>query len=88
MNKPDTVTAMYQLLDQIESAMPFDLSEAQICSGLCIGCSKKLLEYIFIELNQWKIALADGEKPKLGDIEKLAKTGKKIYRVLELNHLV
>jgi hypothetical protein len=86
--KPNTQDAMRQLIQQIKQAMPFDLPESQICSGICIGCAKKLLEYLTIELDTWEARLDAGEVPTLGDVEKLAKSSKKIYRVMQLNKLV
>lgn len=79
---------MQQLIMQIRQAIPFDLPESQICSGICIGCAKKLLEFLISELDGWEFRLNQGATPTLGDIEKLVKTSKKIYRVLELNKLV
>ncbi len=43
--KPDTRTAMRNLIGQIRTAIPFDLPEAQMCSDSCDGCSIKLLEF-------------------------------------------
>ncbi len=68
--------------------MPFGLSEAEICSGECIGCAKKLLEFLDQELEEWNTRLDQGEVPRLGDISKLAKTSTKIYHVLAKNNLV
>ena len=86
--KPDTRTAMVQLIGQIREAVPFNLSEAEICSGTCQGCARKLLDFLDQELAQWDSFLAQGGKPKLGDISKLAKTSRKIYRAMEKNNLV
>ena len=73
---------------QIREVMPFGLSEAEICSGECIGCAKKLLEFLDQELEEWSTRLNHGEIPRLGDITKLAKTAAKIHRVLIRNNLV
>ncbi len=40
--KPKTRDAMMQLIDQVRTAIPFDTSEAELCSGTCHGCPKKL----------------------------------------------
>jgi len=68
--------------------MPFDMPEANICSGGCQGCSLKLLEYLDTELENWEFKLNAGELPSLGEISQLAKTSKKIYKVLQKNELV
>lgn len=39
--KPNTAVAMQQLLDTIRSNVPFGLKEADMCQGICRGCSKK-----------------------------------------------
>ena len=68
--------------------MPFDLPEANLCSGKCNGCSQKLLDYLDSELENWEYRLKDGHLPDFGDINRIAKTSKKIYRVLQHNGLV
>jgi len=86
--KPDTRTAMHELIRQIRSRIPFDMPEAQACTGICNGCSQKLLEYLDTELISWELRLTQGEMPTLGDIKGLARSSIKIYRVLHKNQLV
>ena len=86
--KPDRPTAMRKLIQQVRTAMPFDLPEANLCSGKCNGCSQKLLDYLDVELEDWEYRLDAGETPDFGDINKIAKTSKKIYRVMKINGLV
>ncbi len=86
--KPDRTIAMRQLIKQVRRAMPFDLPEANLCSGQCNGCSQKLLDYLDSELEGWEYRLKDGETPDFGEIQRIAKTSKKIYKVLERNGLV
>lgn len=89
MKKPNTTSAMTALVGQIRAQIPFDeLDEARVCSGKCVGCAKKLLEYLEQEVIHWEYSLARGEAPNLGDINKLARSAKKIYKVLQLNNLV
>lgn len=89
MKKPDTTSAMLDLVQQIRAHIPFDeLDDARVCSGVCIGCAKNLLEYLEQEIIYWESSLARGEIPSLGDINKLARSAKKIYKVLQLNNLV
>ena len=86
--KPDRPTAMKQLIQEVRAAMPFELPEAYICAGVCKGCSLKLLEYLDMELDNWEYKLNEGESPSLGDISRLAKSSKKIYKILVQNELV
>ncbi len=86
--KPDTPTAMKNLIEQVRESIPFGLSEAEICIGTCRGCPKKLMEYLDQELESWNDRLNAGEIPTLGDVSILAKTSGKIHRALSKNHLV
>ena len=86
--KPDTSTAMQNLIDEVRSAIPFGASEAQLCADTCKGCSMKLLEFLDTELEDWEQKLQDGVKPSFGDINRMAKTCKKIYMVLKKNGLI
>jgi hypothetical protein len=87
--KPNTADAMRNLTQDIRRAIPFDeMNDARVCAGLCIGCAKKLLEYLEQEVEYWETQLALGETPSLGDVQKLARSGKKIYKVLQLNKIL
>lgn len=86
--KPDVATAMRQMISQIRGTLPFDAPEAQICQGPCDGCSMKLLNYLDDELMAWEQRLDQGERPGLADLSRLAKTSRRIYRVLEQNGLI
>lgn len=86
--KPQTPEAMGQLIRQVRQALPFEQSELYLCNGICKGCSLKLLDYLDMELMDWEARLQQGEKPNLGDIQRLAKTSRKVYRVLDKNGLV
>lgn len=89
MNKSRTPQAMAQLIEQIEIAIPFnELNEARLCSGKCIGCPKKLLEYLEQEVLHWQSSLNTGDVPSLGDVQKLARSSKKIHRVLVANEVL
>lgn len=79
---------MEALLQQIKAAIPLGMPEAEICVGECFGCPKKLLEYLDTEVEFWESELACGETPTLGDIDRLAKSSKKIYKALKKNDLV
>jgi len=86
--KPDTSTAMQNLIDEVRTTMPFDAGEAQLCADSCNGCSLKLLEFLDMELQDWEQKLQDGVVPSFGDIHKMGKTCKKIYMVLKKNGLI
>lgn len=86
--KPDTTTAMHQLIAQIRQRIPFDLPEAYVCSDNCNGCSLKLLEFLDMELLDWERRLVEGERPNFGDIKRMVKMARSIHRVLVKNGLV
>lgn len=88
MKKPDTRTAMYQLIRQVRTAFPFDASETSLCSDECSGCSKKLLEFVSMELDDWETKLDDGARPGLADLDRMARTCRKVYEVLQRNELI
>jgi len=86
--KPDTRHAMQRLIAEIYRAIPVDMPAAQLCAGPCSGCPKKLLEFLDSELESWNTRIAQGESPRLGDLSKLARTARKIHRVLLRNGLL
>ncbi len=86
--KPNTQAALQQVIDQARQTIPFDLTEAQLCSGLCHGCSKKLLNFLEMELDSWETRMDSGEVPTLGDVSSLARMSKKIYVALSKSGLV
>lgn len=79
---------MRALIRQVRGAIPFEDPAAQACPELCKGCTPKLLELLDMELGAWEERLEQGERPTLGDVDRLAKMSKKIYRVLQQNGLV
>ena len=90
MKKPDTRTAMQALINEVRQTIPFDTPEAVMCSddSSCQGCSLKLLEFLSMELDNWQQKLEDGEVPNFGDLQKLGKSSRAVYKVLEKNGLV
>lgn len=86
--KPDTTTAMHQLIAQVRQAIPFGLPQAQACTGECNGCTVKLLDYLDGELADWEARLAAGQRPSLGDLHRLGRTSRRVYLVLAANGLV
>jgi hypothetical protein len=87
-NKPDSSTAMRMLIAEIRDTLPFDIPETQICTDPCRGCPVKLMDYMRSELEAWEQRLDAGEKPGLGDLSRLEKKGRKVYRMLRENKLV
>lgn len=87
--KPKTTVVMFNIIQQIGETFPFAISEQELCADTCsYGCPKKLLEYIDMEITEWEQRLENGEIPDFRDIQRLSKTGRNIYRVLEKNNLV
>jgi hypothetical protein len=86
--KPDPSTAMRLLIEQVRAAMPFDVPRARLCDGRCDGCSQKLLDWLEQELDGWQARLAAGEQPRLGDVDRLARSSRKVHAVLVRNGLV
>jgi len=85
--KPNPGQAMRLLIDEIRRAIPFETAEAELCDGACSCCAKKLLEWLDSELAGWDQRLRQGEQPTLGDIDRLARSSRKIYRALEKDGL-
>lgn len=85
MSKPNTKTAMQQLIAQIQQAIPLNLNEAQMCQGECLGCSKKMLEMLDAEISYWQYTDAI---PSLKDLKNLENIGRRTYKILKRNQLV
>lgn len=75
------------LIDQIRTGLPFDVPESRICQGPCQGCPLKLLDYMETEILDWERRLEEGDKPGLADLSRLAKSAKRVKRVLDKNGL-
>lgn len=87
--KPDTKTAMYRLLDVIREHIPFGLKEADMCQGICRGCSKKMMEMLDAEVSQWQADL-DNElaDPTLADLVFMEKLARRTEKILRRNKLM
>jgi hypothetical protein len=88
MRKPSPEQAMHRLLLQIREQIPLDLPEATICGGNCIGCPKKMQQFLQLEIDIAEQQLQQGEKPLLGDISRLANIAKKVHRCFKKNGLI
>jgi hypothetical protein len=86
--RPRTTQAMRNLILEVRTALPLDVSPDEICTDECRGCSIKLIDYIAMEMDYWEYRLDDGVIPTFGDLDKLARSCKKIYRALLKNGLV
>ncbi len=87
-SKPDTPEAMRRLIAEIRATIPMDLSEAELCRDGCNACSLKLLEFLSSELEGWEARLDAGEKPGLAELSQLARSARKIHRVLVRNGVI
>ena len=88
ITKPDTQTAMRNLIADIRSAIPFDTPQEKLCNGPCTGCAKKLLDYLDMELEEKEAAINAGHIPGLGEINRLKKSAVKIHAALNKNGLI
>lgn len=81
---------MQKLINEVRQTIPFDSPETVICADdtNCQGCSVKLLEYLSMELGNWQQQLDDGVVPDFGDLNKLGKSSRAVYKVLQKNGLV
>ena len=86
--KPSTHQAMQQMINDARAAIPFDLTEAELCSGICQKKKKKLLNFLEMELQSWEYRLNQGEIPTFGDLQRLAKTSRKIFTALSKSGLI
>ena len=79
---------MQNLITQIRETLPFDAPEAEMCANNdCRGCSKKLLEYLAMELDSRQADLGRGLIPTFGDLKKLGDAARKVHKVIERNGL-
>ncbi|MCK7579003.1 MAG: hypothetical protein MZV65_26910 [Chromatiales bacterium] len=79
---------MRDLIRRVRADLPFEASEAQVCTGICQGCSRKLLDFLASELDDWEQRLDAGERPGLGDLSRLMQTSRKVRCVLIRNGLI
>ena len=83
--KPDRKSAMQNIITLVRADFPFDAPDAQICGDTCVGCPKKLLELVEIEIMHWESEIENGESPTFDDISGFAKLCKNIRRGLVRN---
>ncbi|WP_076540467.1 hypothetical protein [Shewanella sp. UCD-KL21] len=87
MMKPDRMTAMQQLINQVKETFPLDDPALAVCGpdNSCIGCPKKLLEIVDSEVSYWQSSLDNNATPSFGDLDKFAKLCKNVHRGLTRN---
>lgn len=79
---------MRDLIRRVRADLPFEAPEAQVCTGVCQGCSRKLLDFLESELDDWEQRLDAGEWLGLGDLSRLIRTSRKVRRILIRNGLI
>ena len=88
MSKPDCKTAMLNIITWVKDDFPFNDPNIQICGDTCVGCPKKLLELVEIEMMHWEMLIERRETPNFGEISSFAKLCKNVRRSLVRNGLV
>jgi len=88
MPKPDIYTASQNLINSIRALFPFDMPEAQLCAGTCIGCPKKLLAFMDSELDDLQNRINQNDKINFGNLKTLERQANKIKKVLQKNQLI
>lgn len=73
--KPDRMSAMRNIIEQVKAELPIYESETFVCGpeGKCIGCPKKLLEMVDSELSYWESAMDRASRLSLMKSADLAK---------------
>lgn len=77
--KPDTRTAVANLVREAREKLPFQLSFDGYCEGRCEECAFKLLEFLDMDLSYWEHRLRRGDTPSLGDVHGLARDCLRVY---------
>lgn len=88
MRKPDTRTAIANLIREARDRLPFDLSFAGNCEGRCDECPFKLLEFLDMALSHWETRLERGDLPTLGDVHTLGRECQEVHAILSAQNLV
>ena len=88
MSQPRIDLAAGQLIAKIRERFPFEMPESELCDGICVGCPKKLLAYIEMELDDLERRINRPGQISLGDLSRLGRQAGKIERVLQKNQLV
>ncbi|MCB1073666.1 MAG: hypothetical protein H6756_02955 [Candidatus Omnitrophica bacterium] len=81
--KPDVKTAMESLIKEARDKLPFDFPFESYCEGRCEECPFKLMEFLDMDLSDWKDRLQRGETPTLNDLHRLGRDCKEIHDILQ-----
>lgn len=81
--KPDVKTAMENLIKEARDKLPFDFPFESYCEGRCEECPFKLMEFLDMDLSDWKDRLQRGETPTLNDLHRLGRDCKEIHDILQ-----
>jgi hypothetical protein len=87
--KPDRMSAMRNIIEQVKAELPIYESETFVCGpeGKCIGCPKKLLEMVDSELSYWESAMDRGITPQFDEIRRFGKMCTSVRRGLIRNNV-
>jgi hypothetical protein len=88
--KPDRMTAMREIIEQVKAEFPLYEPSTFICGANtdCAGCPKKLLEMVDSEICYWECAMKRGVSPKFDEIRRFGKMCLSVRRALLRNHLL
>lgn len=88
--KPDRMTAMREIIEQVKAEFPLYEPSTFICGANtdCAGCPKKLLEMVDSEICYWECAMKRGVSPKFDEIRRFGKMCSSIRRALLRNNLL
>ncbi|MBS2037010.1 hypothetical protein JST97_18625 [bacterium] len=86
--KPNTKTAVANLIREARQELPFQLSLDGHCEGRCEECAFKLLEFLEMDLSYWESRLKRGDTPSLGDVHALASDCRRVYEILQVQGLI
>lgn len=86
-NKPDRMTAMQQIIDAVKAQFPLYQEDTFRCgpNNTCIGCPKKLMEMVDMELTYWQSQIKRGIAPTFEELNRFGKMCKNIRRALVRN---
>lgn len=85
--KPDRITAMQEIINAVKAEFPLYQEDTFRCGPVntCIGCPKKLMDMVDIELTYWEGQIKEGVAPDFGEIARFGKMCKNIRRALVRN---
>jgi hypothetical protein len=90
MRKPGRITAMQQIIDAVITEFPLYNEDVFKCGieNTCIGCPKKLMDLVDIELQYYQEQINQGISPTFGELNSFGKMCKNIRRALLRNNRI